>query len=75
MQDYVKGARANIVQEFAKTLSGTQAMTQFILERVERDNQDFEVLFFDEMIKRKLNRMSLSKLGVSWLCFCRQSSV
>jgi hypothetical protein len=47
-------------------LSGTQAMTQFILERVERDNQDFEVLFFDEMIKRKLNRMSLSKLGMAW---------
>ena len=51
------------MQAFAKALCSTQALTQFVIERVERDPSDFEVLFFDEQIKRKLNRMSISKLG------------
>lgn len=46
-------------------LCSTQAFAQFVMERVERDPSDFEVLFFDEQIKKKMNRMSLSRLGRS----------
>jgi hypothetical protein len=34
----------------------TQAYAQFILYRVEKAETDYEVMFFDESIKQKLNR-------------------
>eukprot|EP01134_Creolimax_fragrantissima_P000652 CFRG0652T1 len=47
---------------FLQTILGTQAFTQFIVERTERDDNDYEVLFFDEHIKRKLGRSSKAKI-------------
>jgi hypothetical protein len=38
------------------SLLDTQAFSQFILERIIRDQNDYEVLYFDEMIKAKKNR-------------------
>ncbi|KAJ3077682.1 hypothetical protein HK102_005044, partial [Quaeritorhiza haematococci] len=40
-------------------LMETQAFAQFTLDRIERHESDFEVLFFDESIKAKLNRSKL----------------
>ncbi|KAJ3146265.1 hypothetical protein HDU86_000481 [Geranomyces michiganensis] len=40
----------------------TQAFAQFTLDRVERPESDYEVLFFDECIKEKRNRSKL-RLG------------
>ncbi|KAJ3151055.1 hypothetical protein HDU89_002267 [Geranomyces variabilis] len=37
----------------------TQAFAQFTLDRVERPESDYEVLFFDECIKEKRNRSKL----------------
>jgi len=37
-------------------LLDTQAFSQFVQERILRDPNDYEVLFFDEMIKAKKNR-------------------
>ncbi|KAJ1344288.1 hypothetical protein BSLG_001428 [Batrachochytrium salamandrivorans] len=37
----------------------TQAFAQFVLDRVERPESDYEILFFDESIKAKLNRSKL----------------
>jgi hypothetical protein len=37
----------------------TQAFAQFTLDRIERQESDYEVLFFDESIKAKLNRSKL----------------
>lgn len=34
----------------------TQAYAQFILDRIESPEDDYEVLFFDESIKQKMNR-------------------
>lgn len=42
-----------------KTLTGTQAFSQFILERLERPETDYEILFFEESIKAKKNRSIL----------------
>ncbi|KAJ3390675.1 hypothetical protein HDU92_000343 [Lobulomyces angularis] len=43
---------------FMSSLVETQAFSQFIYERVQRSKSDYEVLFFDESIKAKLNRSS-----------------
>lgn len=40
----------------------TQAFTQFSLDRIERAESDFDVLFFDESLKAKRNR---SKFKIS----------
>lgn len=40
----------------------TQAFMQFTLDRLERPESDFEVLFFDESVKEKRNR---SKFRIS----------
>jgi hypothetical protein len=37
----------------------THAFTQFIVERIEREESDFELLFFDESIKAKTNRSKM----------------
>jgi hypothetical protein len=37
----------------------SQAFSQFVLERLERPETDYEILFFDESIKSKLNRSKL----------------
>ena len=34
----------------------TQAYAQFILDRVERPDDDYEIMHFDESIKQKMNR-------------------
>jgi len=34
----------------------TQAFNQFIFERIVREQNDYEVLFFDEILKLKKNR-------------------
>ncbi|KAJ3413960.1 hypothetical protein HDV05_007249 [Chytridiales sp. JEL 0842] len=44
---------------FMTALVETQAFAQFTLDRVERPESDYEVLFFDESIKAKLNRSKL----------------
>ncbi|KAI9325833.1 hypothetical protein DFJ73DRAFT_193343 [Zopfochytrium polystomum] len=44
---------------FLSQLVETQAFSQFTLERIERPESDYEVLFFDESIKAKLNRSRL----------------
>jgi hypothetical protein len=50
-------------------LVGTQAFAQFILDRIERPENDYEILFFDESIKQKLNRsrMRFSKEATPFL--------
>ncbi|KAJ3018598.1 hypothetical protein HKX48_002793 [Thoreauomyces humboldtii] len=47
---------------FMVHLVETQAFAQFTLDRVERPESDYEVLFFDECIKEKRNRSKL-RLG------------
>ncbi len=47
---------------FMNCLCDTQAFHQFAYDRVERKATDYEVLFFDEAIKAKLNR---SKIKIS----------
>lgn len=42
-----------------KKMVQSQAFSQFVLERLERSETDYEVLFFDESIKAKLNRSKL----------------
>ena len=37
----------------------TQAFAQFTLDRIEKPETDYEILFFDECIKAKLNRSQL----------------
>jgi hypothetical protein len=37
----------------------TQAFAQFLLDRVNRDESDYEIMVFDESIKRKRNRSRL----------------
>ncbi|KAJ3033084.1 DENN domain-containing protein 4C, partial [Rhizophlyctis rosea] len=44
---------------FMSQLVETQAFTQFTLDRLERPETDFEVLFFDESVKEKRNRSKL----------------
>ncbi|KAJ8331147.1 hypothetical protein QVD99_005806 [Batrachochytrium dendrobatidis] len=44
---------------FMSQVIETQAFAQFILDRVERPDNDYEILFFDESIKAKLNRSKL----------------
>ncbi|KAJ3330361.1 hypothetical protein HDU76_005873 [Blyttiomyces sp. JEL0837] len=44
---------------FLMQLVETQAFAQFTLDRIERSESDYEVLFFDESIKAKLNRSRL----------------
>jgi hypothetical protein len=34
----------------------TQAFDQFTLDRIERPEDDYEILYFDESIKQKMNR-------------------
>ncbi len=41
---------------FMSVLIDTQAYAQFILDRLERPEDDYEILYFDESIKQKLNR-------------------
>jgi hypothetical protein len=41
---------------FMKQICESQAFAQFILYRYERPANDYEVLFFDESVKTKLNR-------------------
>ena len=41
---------------FMEQLIDTQAFQNFMLDRLERPESDFEVLFFDECVKAKLNR-------------------
>lgn len=50
-------------------LVDTQAYAQFILDRVERADDDYEVLYFDESIKQKMNRskMKFSKESTPFL--------
>ncbi|KAJ3367898.1 hypothetical protein HDU91_000999 [Kappamyces sp. JEL0680] len=43
-------------RQFMTVLVDTQAYAQFILDRIERPEDDYEVLYFDESIKQKLNR-------------------
>lgn len=47
----------------------TQAFAQFILDRIERPDTDYEILFFDESIKQKMNRsrMKFSKEATPFL--------
>ena len=47
----------------------TQAFAQFLLDRIERPENDYEILFFDESIKQKLNRsrMRFSKEATPFL--------
>eukprot|EP00124_Ichthyophonus_hoferi_P001719 Ihof_evm2s98 gene=Ihof_evmTU2s98 len=47
-------------REIGAILMETQAWSNFVIERIERDPNDFEVLFFNEMIKKKKNRSSSS---------------
>lgn len=51
----------------------TQAFSQFMLDRIERPESDYEVLFFDECIKEKRNRSKL-KLGKSDTPFLNETS-
>jgi hypothetical protein len=39
----------------------SHAFTQFIVERVEREESDFEILFFDEALKAKRNRSKFKR--------------
>lgn len=47
----------------------TQAFSQFLLDRVERPENDYEILYFDESIKQKMNRsrMRFSKEATPFL--------
>jgi hypothetical protein len=44
---------------FVSILVETQAYAQFILDRIERSETDYEIMIFDESIKRKRNRSRL----------------
>ncbi|KAJ3112463.1 DENN domain-containing protein 4C [Phlyctochytrium bullatum] len=44
---------------FLTVLVETQSFAQFTLDRIERPESDYEILFFDESIKAKLNRSKL----------------
>ncbi|KAJ3096697.1 DENN domain-containing protein 4C [Phlyctochytrium planicorne] len=44
---------------FLTSLVETQSFAQFTLDRIERPESDYEILFFDESIKAKLNRSKL----------------
>lgn len=44
---------------FIRQIVQSQAFSQFVLERLERSETDYEILFFDESIKAKLNRSKL----------------
>jgi hypothetical protein len=44
---------------FMTHVCDTQAFAQFITDRLERDSNDHEILFFDEAIKAKLNRSKI----------------
>ncbi|OZJ01407.1 hypothetical protein BZG36_05672, partial [Bifiguratus adelaidae] len=44
---------------YLATLVNSQAFTQFITERLRRSPRDSEILFFDEIIKLKLNQSKL----------------
>ncbi|KAJ3219079.1 DENN domain-containing protein 4C [Dinochytrium kinnereticum] len=44
---------------FLSVLIETQSFAQFTLDRIERPESDYEILFFDESIKAKLNRSKL----------------
>ena len=47
----------------------TQAFAQFLLDRTERPENDYEVMYFDECIKQKMNRsrMRFSKEATPFL--------
>jgi len=47
------------VKAFLTHFLETQAFSQFNLDRIEREETDFEILFFDESIKAKLNRSKM----------------
>ncbi|KAI8826731.1 uncharacterized protein EV422DRAFT_8059 [Fimicolochytrium jonesii] len=61
------------MQPFMIQFSETQAFAQFILDRVERPESDYEVLFFDECIKEKKNRSKL-RIGKESTPFLRESA-
>ncbi|KAJ3315495.1 hypothetical protein HDV04_003037 [Boothiomyces sp. JEL0838] len=44
---------------FMSIVVETQAFAQFVLDRIERPETDYQVLFFDESIKQKLNRSKM----------------
>lgn len=50
-------------------LVDTQGYAQFVLDRIERPENDYEIMFFDESIKQKLNRsrMRFSKEATPFL--------
>lgn len=54
----------SLAQQFFVAFLQTQAFAQFTLERVVRMPEDYEVLFFDETIKAKVNR-SVMKINKS----------
>eukprot|EP00124_Ichthyophonus_hoferi_P000069 Ihof_evm22s2 gene=Ihof_evmTU22s2 len=51
------------MKDFVSEILQTQGFFQFIVERGERDPNDFEVLFFDENIKKKMNRSVTRTIG------------
>jgi hypothetical protein len=63
-------------QDYLSQFVNSQMFTQFITDRLTRSPREYEVLFFDEIIKLKLNRSKLKLLkegtpflDVSMLCF------
>ncbi|KAG2188069.1 hypothetical protein INT44_000820, partial [Umbelopsis vinacea] len=52
----------SLYQDYLSQFVNSQMFTQFITDRLTRSPREYEVLFFDELIKLKLNRSKLKLL-------------
>ncbi|KAJ3178675.1 hypothetical protein HK101_010125 [Irineochytrium annulatum] len=71
-EDFINGQDKES-KPFLSQLVNTQSFAQFTLDRIERPESDYEILFFDESIKAKLNRSKL-KLSKETTPFLKDST-